>query len=117
MFGVNELLIGQISATLTSFSRTIDDYSETTKKELNPAKQEKARERIKNFRAEIADYRQRFESLRKEREETVGTVILLFVFYLTIIRENSKQALIVMSSWVAALITRALLKILMLSAI
>jgi len=63
-------LQGQISATLTSFSRTIDDYSETTKKELNPAKQEKARERIKNFRAEILEYRQRFESLKKEREET-----------------------------------------------
>ncbi|MCJ1245739.1 protein transport protein bos1 [Trapelia coarctata] len=63
-------LQGQISATLTSFSRTIDDYSETAKKELNVAKQEKARERIKNFRAEIAEYRQRFEGLKNEREET-----------------------------------------------
>jgi len=78
-------LQGQISATLTSFSRTIDDYSETIKKELNPVKQEKARERIKNFRAEILDYRQRFETLKKEREETVCTVVLVHVPYLTIV--------------------------------
>lgn len=64
---------GQISTTLTSFSRTIDDYSETAKKELNPAKQEKAWERIKNFRAEILEYRQRFDSLKSQREETVSS--------------------------------------------
>ncbi|MCJ1479143.1 protein transport protein bos1 [Lambiella insularis] len=63
-------LQGQISATLTSFSRTIDDYSETAKKELNSVKQEKAWERIKNFRAEMLEYRQRFETLKGQREET-----------------------------------------------
>ena len=70
---------GQISATLTSFSRTLDDYSETSKKELNAAKQEKARERLKNFRAELLDYRQTFERLRKDREESVriGNVLIL----------------------------------------
>jgi len=67
-------LQGQISATLTSFSRTIDDYSEKAKKELNVAKQEKARERIKNFRAEILEYRQRFEGLKNERDETVSAI-------------------------------------------
>ncbi|MCJ1305954.1 protein transport protein bos1 [Hypocenomyce scalaris] len=64
-------LQGQISASLTSLSRTIDDYSEMAKRELIPAKQEKAHERIKNFRAELLDYRQSFDRLKKEREESI----------------------------------------------
>lgn len=64
--------IGQIAASLASLSRTIDDYSALSKKELIPAKQEKAFERVKNFRNELADYRQQFERLRKEREEAVS---------------------------------------------
>jgi Golgi SNAP receptor complex protein 2 len=62
---------GQISTTLTSFSRTIDDYSETSKKELNTAKQEKARDRIKTFKTELHDYRKQFEALKRDREESV----------------------------------------------
>lgn len=65
-------LIGQISASLTSFSRTVDDYSASSKKELIPAKQEKAFERVKKFRTELADYRLQFDRLRKEREEAVS---------------------------------------------
>ena len=41
------------------------------KKELIPAKQEKALERIKNFRGELADYRQTLERLKKDREDNV----------------------------------------------
>lgn len=62
---------GQIAASLSSLSRTIDDYSALSKKELIPEKQEKAFERVKNFRTELADYRAQFERLRKEREEAV----------------------------------------------
>ncbi|GFF44805.1 v-SNARE protein Bos1, putative [Aspergillus lentulus] len=62
-------LQGQIAASLASLSRTIDDYSALSKKELIPEKQEKAFERVKNFRAELADYRTHFDQLRKEREE------------------------------------------------
>ncbi|KAF7122096.1 hypothetical protein CNMCM5793_000051 [Aspergillus hiratsukae] len=61
--------LGQIAASLASLSRTIDDYSALSKKELIPEKQEKAFERVKNFRAELADYRTHFDQLRKEREE------------------------------------------------
>ncbi|KAL8903364.1 MAG: hypothetical protein Q9207_003974 [Kuettlingeria erythrocarpa] len=64
---------GQISASLTSLSRTIDDYSETAKKELIPAKQEKAYERIKNFRAELLDYRKTLDHLKKDREDSQTT--------------------------------------------
>ena len=65
---------GQISASLTSFSRTIDDYGETAKKELIQSKQEKAHERLKTFRAELQDYRQTFERLKREREGSVRFV-------------------------------------------
>jgi len=62
---------GQISASLTSLSRTIDEYAEMAKKELIPAKQEKAHERIKNFRSDLADYRQSLEHLKKDRDDSV----------------------------------------------
>ena len=52
-------------------SRTLDDYAELAKKELVPAKQEKAHERLKNFRTELADYRQSFDRLKKDREDSV----------------------------------------------
>ncbi|RYC58936.1 hypothetical protein CHU98_g7261, partial [Xylaria longipes] len=42
--------LGSLSASLTSFSRTLDEYSGLAKQELNPAKQEKAHERLRNFR-------------------------------------------------------------------
>jgi len=41
------------------------------KKELIPAKQEKAQERMKNFRGELADYRQSLERLKRDREDSV----------------------------------------------
>ncbi|KAL8728792.1 MAG: hypothetical protein Q9166_005170 [cf. Caloplaca sp. 2 TL-2023] len=64
------ILLGQISASLTSLSRTIDDYSETAKKELIPAKQEKAHDRVKTFRSDLLDYRQTFARLKKDREDS-----------------------------------------------
>ncbi|KAI4283295.1 MAG: hypothetical protein L6R38_002260 [Xanthoria sp. 2 TBL-2021] len=66
-------LQGQISASLTSLSRTIDDYSETAKKELIPTKQEKAHERIKTFRSDLLDYRQTFDRLKRDREDSQTT--------------------------------------------
>ena len=41
------------------------------KNELVPGKQEKAHERLKNFRIELADYRQSFDLLKKNREDSV----------------------------------------------
>lgn len=64
-------LLGQLAASLASLSRTVDDYSALSKKELIPEKQQKAFDRIKNFRSELADYRTQFDRLRKEREDAV----------------------------------------------
>ncbi|KAI9788060.1 MAG: protein transport protein bos1 [Peltula sp. TS41687] len=67
-------LQGQISASLASLSRTIDEYNGMAKRELIQSKQEKAYERIKNFRADVADYREQLERLKKEREQKLTTV-------------------------------------------
>lgn len=65
-------IIGQLAASLASLSRTVDDYSALSKKELIPEKQQKAFDRIKNFRDELTDYRAQFDRLRKEREDAVS---------------------------------------------
>jgi uncharacterized coiled-coil DUF342 family protein len=62
---------------LTSLSRTVDDYSALSKQELIPAKQEKAFERVKNFRAELSELRQQFDELKKEREDVVSVLVVL----------------------------------------
>ncbi|KAM7217001.1 hypothetical protein V8F06_007640 [Rhypophila decipiens] len=61
--------LGSLSASLTGFSRTIDEYNQLAKQELNPAKQEKAFERIRNFRAELQDFRTQFDALKSARDE------------------------------------------------
>ena len=75
---------GQVAASLASLSRTIDDYSALSKRELIPEKQEKAFERVKNFRTELQDYRQHFDQLRKEREDAVSAGIGTYPVYLHI---------------------------------
>ncbi|KAG0632947.1 hypothetical protein HOY80DRAFT_1019185 [Tuber brumale] len=67
-------LQGQISASLASLSRTIDDYDSMARREIVPAKQEKAFQRVKNFRKEISEYRQQFVKLKGEREDAEHTV-------------------------------------------
>ena len=65
-------LQGQISTTLTSLARTLDDYQNLSRNELNEEKKEKAVERLKNFRADLASYRAQFDQLKKEREGAVA---------------------------------------------
>ncbi|KZF23377.1 transporter bos1 [Xylona heveae TC161] len=66
---INPALQGQISASLTSFSRTVDDYASMAQGEHVEAKKEKAAERIKNFRSEVAEYRTQFDRLKAEKTE------------------------------------------------
>ncbi|KAK3688779.1 hypothetical protein B0T22DRAFT_460214 [Podospora appendiculata] len=61
--------IGSLSASLTSFARTIDEYHALAKQELNPAKQEKALERIRNFRSELQSFRAQLDTLKTARDE------------------------------------------------
>lgn len=62
-------MLGALSASLTSFSRTLDEYSGLAKQELNPAKQEKAHERLRNFRTELTQFRAQLDSLKTRRED------------------------------------------------
>lgn len=68
---ISPAALGSLSASLTAFQRTIDEYNSLAKQELNPAKQEKALERIRNFRTELAEYRREFESLKAARDEAM----------------------------------------------
>lgn len=61
-------LQGQISTSLQNLSRTLSDYENLSHNELNPEKKDKAAERLKNFRADLASYRIQFDELKKERE-------------------------------------------------
>ncbi|KAK0641853.1 hypothetical protein B0T16DRAFT_358758 [Cercophora newfieldiana] len=61
--------LGTVSASLTAFSRTIDEYNALAKQELNPTKQEKAFERVRNFRSELADFRAELDKLKSARED------------------------------------------------
>ncbi|THX46212.1 hypothetical protein D6D11_06972 [Aureobasidium pullulans] len=62
-------LQGQLTTSLTSFSRTLDDYSRSAQQELVPEKAQKAQDRLTNFRAELLDYRSRFALVKAEHEE------------------------------------------------
>jgi Golgi SNAP receptor complex protein 2 len=62
-------LQGQLTTSLTSFSRTLDDYSKSAQQELVPEKAQKAQDRLTNFRSELLDYRSRFALLKAEHEE------------------------------------------------
>lgn len=61
---------GQTNASLTSFVRTIDEYANLTKQEIVPEKQEKALGRIKNFRAELSEYRAELDRLKRQGDDT-----------------------------------------------
>lgn len=62
-------LQGQITTSITSFSRTLDDYQRSVTDELVPEKAEKGKERLSNFRTELLDFRSRFAELKHTREE------------------------------------------------
>ncbi|RMD44137.1 hypothetical protein DV735_g1039, partial [Chaetothyriales sp. CBS 134920] len=65
-------LQGQISTTLTSLSRTIEDYQFLTRSETNAEKKDKAEERLKNFKADLLSYRAQFDQLKKERDAAIN---------------------------------------------
>ncbi|KAJ9142430.1 Protein transport protein BOS1 [Pleurostoma richardsiae] len=68
---ISPAAVGSLSASLTAFSRTLDEYNGLAKQELNPAKQEKALERIKNFRSELAEFRSQFDSVKSVQEDAI----------------------------------------------
>lgn len=63
--------LGSLSASLTAFQKTIDEYNSLAKQELNPAKQDKANERIRNFRTELSEYRKELDSFKTQRDDAL----------------------------------------------
>ncbi|KAL0944979.1 vesicle transport V-SNARE protein [Colletotrichum truncatum] len=63
--------IGNVSASLASFSKTVDEYHNLARQELVPKKQEEAFERVKRFRDDLADFRSQVDSLKKAREDAI----------------------------------------------
>nr|POE75165.1 protein transport protein bos1 [Quercus suber]POE94756.1 protein transport protein bos1 [Quercus suber] len=61
-------LQGQLTTTIASFSRTLDDYQRNIDTELVATKAEQGRDRIANFRSDLLDFRSRFAELKHERE-------------------------------------------------
>ncbi|KAJ4364432.1 protein transport protein bos1 [Neocucurbitaria cava] len=66
-------LQAQLNASLTSLSRTIDEYGKLAKQEPVQTKQEKAFERLKNFRSELEEYRESFKRIKSVNEEIQTT--------------------------------------------
>ncbi|GAB7354655.1 hypothetical protein MBLNU459_g5085t1 [Dothideomycetes sp. NU459] len=62
-------LQGQLTTSLTSFSRILDSYSAAAGQELVPEKAAKASDRLSNFRAELLDYKSRFAALKAAKDE------------------------------------------------
>ncbi|TKA78913.1 hypothetical protein B0A55_03915 [Friedmanniomyces simplex] len=67
---LNPALQGQLTTSLTSFARTLDDYQKNIDVELVPEKAEKGKERISNFRSELLEFRSRFAELKHEKEQS-----------------------------------------------
>lgn len=64
-------LQGQISATLTSFSRTLHDYENAASNELNADKKKKQASRLANFKSDLQESREKFTQLKQLREDAV----------------------------------------------
>lgn len=67
--GPNPALQGQITTSLTSFARTLDDYQRSVDVELVPEKATKGADRIAAFRADLLDFRAQFAELKHTKEE------------------------------------------------
>jgi Golgi SNAP receptor complex protein 2 len=59
-------LSGQLSASLSAFSRTVDDYENMAKRELHIQKREKALQRVKKFREEEREMRSTFSNIKNK---------------------------------------------------
>ncbi|KAL9935521.1 hypothetical protein V8E36_005869 [Tilletia maclaganii] len=66
-------LIGQITATLAAFTRTVDDYEGLARRELVPAKQEKSLARTKKFRDDSRELEALFSKIKAGGSANGGT--------------------------------------------
>lgn len=61
--------IGNVSVSLASFSKTLEEYGHLARQEIVQKKQEEAFERVKQFRQDLSDFRSQVDGLKKARED------------------------------------------------
>ncbi|KAF5003453.1 hypothetical protein FDECE_10003 [Fusarium decemcellulare] len=61
--------IGNVSASIASFTKTLDEYQSLARQEIVPKKQEEAFERVKRFREDLSDFRTQVDSIKKARDD------------------------------------------------
>lgn len=61
--------IGNVSASLASLSKSVDEYAALAPHELVPKKQEEAAARVGRFRDDLAEFRTRVDAVKRAREE------------------------------------------------
>ncbi|PHH84456.1 hypothetical protein CDD83_1908 [Cordyceps sp. RAO-2017] len=61
--------IGNVSASLSTFSKSLEEYHHLARQELVQKKQEEAFERVKRFREDLSDFRSQVDGLKKARED------------------------------------------------
>ncbi|ATY60710.1 membrin [Cordyceps militaris] len=61
--------IGNVSVTLATFAKAIDEYNSLARQEIVPKKQGEAFERVKRFRDDLAGFRGQVDNLKTAREE------------------------------------------------
>ncbi|KND87084.1 Protein transport protein BOS1 [Tolypocladium ophioglossoides CBS 100239] len=61
--------IGNVSASLSTFTKTLDEYNHLARQEIVPKKQEEAFERVKKFRDGLSEFRTQVDGLKSARED------------------------------------------------
>ncbi|KAH7171293.1 hypothetical protein EDB81DRAFT_194830 [Dactylonectria macrodidyma] len=61
--------IGNVSASIATFTKTLDEYQSIARQEIVPKKQEEAFARVKRFREDLSDFRAQVDGLKSTREE------------------------------------------------
>lgn len=57
-----------MSASLSSFTKTIEDYNALARQEIVPKKQEEAQERVRKFRTDLSTFRTELDALKTARD-------------------------------------------------
>ncbi|SPO01534.1 related to acyl-coenzyme A:6-aminopenicillanic-acid-acyltransferase precursor [Cephalotrichum gorgonifer] len=66
--------IGNVSASLSSFSKSIDEYAALGPHELAPKKKEEAAARAARFREDLSGFRARVDAIKRAREDAAEAV-------------------------------------------
>lgn len=74
-------MLGQITVSLNSLFRTINEYEAMSKKEMNIEKQEKAISRVKNFKKQYSELKENFDDLKIKCKQIVMFLLLYLLFY------------------------------------